>query len=69
MAQINNKYIRSLSKLMEAGYGDEKAILAMTVDDILALPGISIAEIVMINGIQKAVKANKVITFLDGGEI
>lgn len=69
MAQINNKYIRSLSKLMEAGYGDEKAILAMTVDDILALPGISVAEIIMINGIQKAVKANKVITFLDGGEV
>ena len=60
MAQINNKYVRSLSKLMEAGFSDEKAILAMTMDDILALPGISVAEIVMINGIQKAVKANKV---------
>ena len=69
MAQMNNKYVRSLSKLMEAGYGDEKAILAMTMDDILALPGISVAEIVMINGIQKAVKANNVITFLGGGEV
>ncbi|GFI32667.1 hypothetical protein IMSAGC013_04071 [Lachnospiraceae bacterium] len=54
---------------MEAGFSDEKAILAMTMDDILALPGISVAEIVMINGIQKAVKANKVITFLGGGEV
>ena len=69
MAQINNKYVRSLSKLMEAGFSDEKAILAMTMDNILALPGISVAEIVMINGIQKAVKANKVITFLGGGEV
>ena len=69
MAQMNNKYVRSLSKLMEAGFGDEKAILAMTMDDILALPGISEAEIVMINGIQKAVKANKIYTFLCGGEI
>lgn len=69
MAQMNNKYVRSLSKLMEAGFSDEKAILAMTIDDILALPGISVAEIVMINGIQKAVKANKVITFLGGGEV
>ena len=63
MAQMNNKYVRSLSKLMEAGFGDEKSILAMTMDDILALPGISVAEI------QKAVKANKVITFLGGGEV
>lgn len=69
MAQINSKYVRSLSKLMEAGFSDEKAILAMTMDDILALPNISVAEIVMINRIQKAVKANKVITFLGGGEV
>lgn len=69
MAQMNNKYIRSLSKLMEAGFEDEKAILSMTMDDILTLPGISVAEIIMINGIQKAVKVNKVITFLGGGEV
>lgn len=68
MAQINNKAVRSLSKLMEAGFDNEKAILAMSVDDILALPNISVAEIGMINRIQKAVKANKVITFLGGGE-
>lgn len=67
MAQINNKAVRSLSKLMEAGFDNEKAILAMTMDDILALPNISVAEIGMINRIQKAVKANKVITFLGGG--
>ena len=69
MAQINNKAVRSLSKLMEAGFDNEKAILAMTIDDILALPNISVAEIGMINKIQKAVRANKVIAFLGGGEI
>ena len=68
MAQINNKAVRSLSKLMEAGFNDEKAILAMTVEDILALPNISVAEIGMISKIQKAVKANKVIAFLGGEE-
>lgn len=66
MAQINNKAVRSLSKLMEAGFDNEKAIMAMTMDDILSLPNISVAEIAMINKIQKAVKANKVITFLGG---
>ncbi|MCM1235906.1 MAG: hypothetical protein NC489_37925 [Ruminococcus flavefaciens] len=69
MAQINNKAVRSLSKLMEAGFDNEKAILAMTMDDILALPNISVAEIGMINRIQKAVRANKVIAFFGGGEI
>lgn len=67
MAQINNKAVRSLSKLMEAGFDNEKAIMAMTMDDILSLPNISVAEIGIINKIQKAVKANKVITFLSGG--
>ena len=71
MAQINHKAVRSLSKLMEAGSGfdSEKAVLNMTMDDILSLPGITVAEIGMINEIQKAVKAGKVITFLGGGEI
>lgn len=69
MAQLNNKAVRSISKLMEAGFDNEKAVLALTMDDILALPGITVGEIGMINEIQKAVKANKVITFLGGGEI
>ena len=69
MAQMNNKAVRSLAKLMEAGFEDEKAITAMTMDDILSLPGITVAEIGMINSLQKAVKAGKVITFLGGGEL
>jgi hypothetical protein len=69
MAQINNKAVRSLSKLVGAGFDNEKAILAMTMDDILSLPNITVAEIEMINHIQKAVRANKVVTFLGGGEL
>ena len=57
------------SKLMEAGFDNEKAVLNMTMDDILSLPGITVAEIGMINEIQKALKAGKFITFLGGGEI
>lgn len=68
MTQINNKAVRSLSKLMEAGFDNEKAIGAMNMDDILALPGITVAEIGLINNLQKAVKANKVITFFCSGE-
>lgn len=69
MAQINNKAVRSVSKLMEAGFDNEKAVLALSMDDILALPGITLSEIGMINEIQKAVRAGKVITLLCGGEL
>lgn len=69
MAQINHKTVRTLSKLMESGYDTEKAVLNMTMDDILSLPGITVAEIGMINEIQKAVKAGKFITFLGGRSI
>ena len=66
---MNQKAVRSIGKLMEAGFDTEKAIMGMTMDDILELPGVSVAEISIINQIQKAVKAGKVITFLSGGEI
>lgn len=68
MAQIKQKVIRSLSKLMEAGFDSEKAIMNLTMDDILSLPGISVAEIGVINELQKAVKSGKIITFLAGKE-
>lgn len=69
MAQMNNKAVKSITKLMEAGFDNEKAITSMTIDDMLSLPNISVAEIGLISEIQKAVRANKVITFLGGGEV
>ena len=66
MSQMNKKTVKSIEKLIEAGFNNEKSILDITMDDILALPNISVAEIGMINEIQKAVKANKIITFLGG---
>ncbi len=68
MAKMNPKVIRSLSKLIEVGFDNEKAILTMTMDDILSLPGISVAEIGLLNELQKAVKAGKIIAFLAGKE-
>ena len=69
MAQMNNTAVRTITKLLEAGFDNEKAVTSMTIDEILSLPNISVAEIGMVNEIQKAVRANKVITFLGGGEI
>ncbi|MBQ6845456.1 MAG: hypothetical protein IJO60_12605 [Agathobacter sp.] len=68
MAKINNKAVKTIAKLMEEGYATEKEIQAMTIDEMLLLPGISVAEIGMINELQKAIKANKVISYLGGEE-
>lgn len=68
MAKINNKAVKTIAKLLEEGFTTEKDILAMTMDDILLMPGISLAEVSMINNLQKAIKANKVISYLGGDE-
>jgi len=55
--------------MFEAGFTTEKEITAMTMDDILNMKGITIADMAVINDLQKSIKANKVITFLVGGEL
>lgn len=64
---VNQKAVRVLNKVFEAGFTDEKAIAAMTMDDILSIQGITVADITLINELQKGIKANKVISFLGGG--
>jgi 4-aminobutyrate aminotransferase-like enzyme len=64
---VNQKAIKVLNKVFEAGFTDEKAISAMTMDDILSMQGITVADIGFINDLQKSIKANKVISFLGGG--
>lgn len=64
---INQKAIRALNKVLDAGFTDEKEIATMTMDDILSMQGITIADITLINDLQKSIKANKVISFLGGG--
>ena len=63
----NPKAIKVLNKVLDAGFTDEKAIAAMTIDDILNMQGVTVADIGIINELQKSIKANKVISFLGGG--
>ncbi len=39
----------------------------MTMDDILSMQGITVADITLINELQKEHQGNKVISFLGGG--
>ena len=64
---VNPKAIKVLNKVLDAGVTDEKAIAAMTIDDILKMQGVTVADIGIINELQKSIKANKVISFLGGG--
>ena len=64
---VNQKAVKVLNKVLEAGFSDEKAIAAMTMDDILAMQGVTVADISLINDLQKSIKANRVISFLGGG--
>jgi len=63
---VKQKAVKVLNKVLEAGFTDEKAISAMTMDDILSIQSITVADIALINDLQKSIKANKVISFLGG---
>ena len=63
---VNQKAVKVLNKVLEADFTDEKAISAMTMDDILSMQSITVADIALINDLQKSIKANKVISFLGG---
>ena len=64
MMAINKKAVTVINNILDAGVTDEKAIAAMTMDDILSIQGITVAEIALINELQKSIKANRVISFL-----
>lgn len=62
----NQKEIKVLQRLFEAGYGTEKEIANMTMDEMLVLPGVNVADLCIISELQKSIKANKVISYLSG---
>lgn len=64
---VNQKAVRVINKILDAGFTDEKTIAAMTMDDILSMQGITVSDIALINDLQKSIKGNKVISFLGGG--
>lgn len=64
---VNQKAVKVLNKILDAGFTTEKDISAMTMDDILSMPGITVADIALVNELQKSIKGNRVISFLGGG--
>lgn len=62
---INNQHMNVLRKVIEAGYTDDKTITGLSTEDMLAFCK-SIADISAVVELQKAVKANRLISFLAG---
>lgn len=66
---VNQKVIKVLNRIFEAGFTDEKSVSAITMDDILSLQGVSVADIAVINELQKSIKSGKVLSYLSGSII
>ena len=60
---IDLKKIKTLNKLLAAGFDQEKAIAGMSIDQILKLPGVKLDDIRYINELQKSIRENKLISF------
>lgn len=55
----NQKTIKVLQRLFDAGYGTEKEIVNMTMDEMLALPGVNVAICVLSVSYRKALRQTK----------
>ena len=61
--KVNQKAVKVLEKLFDAKYTNERAISSLTIDQILALKGVTIPDIAMVNELQKRIKAHEVLSF------
>lgn len=68
MAAKRKAVQKVLNMVLDAGYGNEKEILAMSAQDMIDVPNIKLEEVGIIIELQKAIKANHVITYLAGEE-
>ena len=65
---INKTIIKILNKLSEKGYVSEKAIMNLSLEDICKIECYAPAEIEALIRLKEAVKSNKVISYLSGGD-
>ena len=66
---VNPKVVKVLNKVLDAGFTDEKAIAAMTMDDILTMQGLTVADISLTNDLQKSVRQTKLSHFWEVAQI
>lgn len=64
---IDRQKQRTLLRLTNFGADTEKKITALSVTDILSIPGVTVTEIHTITELQDAIKGHRVIRYLSGG--
>lgn len=60
--------VKVLDKLYESGCKTEKELQALSMEAILKIPNITIADMTVIMELQKQTKAGKLFSYLGGGE-
>ena len=68
MTQQQKAIQRVLSRLFEQGYNTEKTITDLSLEQMLAIPQITMSELGLITGLQKAIREKKVISFISNAE-
>ena len=66
MSTLSQK-IKVLSKLYESGCKTEKELQSLSMESILKIPNITIADMTVIMELQKQTKANRLFSYLGGG--
>ena len=59
--------VKVLNKLFDANCRTEKELQALDMESILKIPNITIQDMTVIMELQKATKANKLFSYLGGG--
>lgn len=59
--------VKVLNRLFEAKCKSEKDLQTLDIESILKIPNITIPDMTVITELQKAVKANKLFSYLGGG--
>ena len=60
---------KSIEKLFNAGFDDDKLILAMQLEDVQKIDGLTMQDINTIIKFKKAIRTNQIVKFLTGKEI
>ena len=65
---IEKQKLNTLNKLIDHGVNTEKKITAMGIQEIIAVPKITVPEIHIITGLQEAIKTRTTIAYLAAAE-
>ena len=64
-----NNMIKAFEKLFNAGFDDDKLILAMQLEDVQKIEGLTMQDINTIIKFKKAIRTKQIVKFLTGKDV